>query len=81
MSTMEVGVGWGLAVVCLLCSTYLKCLKCCVRSTPAVTMEEVRVAWNRFRLLNPDEYGCVSRDVFRRPPYSNNMFCKQVGVV
>ena len=80
MSTMRMGVGLGLPVVCLLCSTHLKCLSA-VRSTPAVTVEEVRVAWNRFRLLNPDEYGCVSRDVFKRPPYSNNMFCKQVGVV
>ena len=49
-------------------------------SSPAVSMEEVRVAWNRFRLLNPDEYGLISRDVFRRPPYSNNIFCKQVCV-
>ena len=50
-------------------------------SIPAVTVEEVRVAWNRFRLLNPDEYGFISRDVFRQPPYSSNIFCKQVGIV
>lgn len=29
-------------------------------------------------MLNPDESGCISREVFRHPPYSTNLFCKQI---
>ena len=49
-------------------------------SIAIVTKEEVKILWNRFRMLNPDESGCISREVFRHPPYSANIFCKQVCV-
>ena len=44
----------------------------------SVSKEEVKVVWNRFRMLHPDALGCISRENFRRSPYNSNLFCKQV---
>ena len=49
------------------------CSFCCL-----VSEEDARILWHRFKLLEPDDEGFISRDAFRKPPYSTNAFSKQV---
>lgn len=43
-----------------------------------VSKTEMQLLWHRFQALGPDVQGCLDRSVFQRPPYSEDIFCRQV---
>ena len=38
----------------------------------------MQLLWHRFEALGPDVQGCLNRSVFQRPPYNEDIFCRQV---